>query len=79
MNGVNFIKPKDWTLRHGFLKVNLFYFDNLHFIKDENIKMSESVVYDIKQNSKTTESVSISSKLFNHTADFNFNGQDFSL
>ena len=60
-NSVNFIKPNDWTLRNGFLKANLFYVDNLHLIQDENIKLSESIANVIKPNSKTTESVSMSS------------------
>ena len=37
LNRVNFMKPNDWTLRNSSLKGNLFYFDNLHLIKDENI------------------------------------------
>ena len=77
LNGVNFIKPNDWTLRNGSLKADLFHFDNLHLIKDGNTKLSESIVNIIKPNSKTTESVSMSSKLFNHTVDFNFNDKDF--
>ena len=74
---MNFIKSNDWTLRNGSLKANLFYFDNLHLNKDGNAKLSELIVNVIKPNSKTTEKVSMSSKLFNHTADFNFNDKDF--
>ena len=73
MNVVNFIKPNDWTLQNGSLKTNLFYFDKKHLIQDGNIKLSESKVNVIKLDSKTTESVSMSSKLFNHAIDFNFN------
>ena len=77
LNGVKFIKPDDWTLRNGSLKANLFYVDNIHLILDGNIKLSESIVNVIKPNSTTTENVSMSLKLFNHLADFNFNGKDF--
>ena len=77
MNGTNIIKPNDWTLRNGSLKVSLFHFDNIHLIKDGNIKLSESIVNVIKSNSKTTESILLLSELFNHTADFNFNDKDF--
>ena len=42
-----------------------------------NLKLSESIINAIRPNSKTTKSVSTSSKLFNHTADFNFNDNDF--
>ena len=77
LNGVNFINPNDWTLRNSSLKASLYHFDNLHLIKDGNIKLSESIVNVIKPNSKTTESVSILSKLFNHSAYFNFNDKDF--
>ena len=59
LNGVRFIKPNDWTLRNGFLKDSLYDFDNLHLIKDGNIKLSKSIVNIIKPNSKTTENVSI--------------------
>ena len=75
--GVNFIKPNDWTFLNGFLKANLFHFDNLYLIKDENAKLSESIINVIKPDSKTSKSVSMSSKLFNHTVDFNFNDKDF--
>ena len=79
LNGINFIKPNNWTLHNGSLKANLFYVDNLHLIQDRNIKLSESIVSVIKPNSKTTESVSMSSKLFNPAADFNFSDKDFPL
>ena len=77
MNRLNFIKLNNWTLRNGSLKASLFHFDNLHLIKDRNIKLSESIVNVIKPKSKTTESVSMSSKLFNYIADFSFNDKDF--
>ena len=77
LNGVNFIKRNDWTLRNGFLKDSLYHFDNLRLIKDGNINLSKSIVSVIKPNRKATESVSIYSKLFNHTADFNFNDEYF--
>ena len=77
MNGVNLIKRNDWTLRYGSLKANLFYFDNLHLIKDGNIRLSDSIGNAIKPDSKTTESVTMSSKLFNQSAYFNFNDKDF--
>ena len=79
MNSVNIIKPKDWTLQNGSLKANLFHVDNLHLIENKNIKLSESIVNVIKPNIKTTESVSMLSKLFNHSADFNFNDKNFPL
>ena len=65
LDGVNFIKPNDWTFLNGFLKANLFHFDNLYLIKDENAKLSESIINVIKPDSKTSKSVSMSSKLFN--------------
>ena len=77
LNGVNFIKPNDWTLRNGSLKASLFHFDNLHLIKEGIIKLSESIINVIKPINKTTKSVWMSSKLFNHTADFNFNDNGF--
>ena len=67
--GVNFIKPNDWTFLNGFLKANLFHFDNLYLIKDENAKPFESIINVIKPDSKTTKSVSMSSKLFTRTVD----------
>ena len=77
LDGVNYIKSNDWTLHNGSLKANLFYFDNLHLNKDGNAKLSELIVNVIKPNSKTTEKVSMSPKLFNGTADFKFNDKDF--
>ena len=79
MNGVHFIKTKDWTLQNSSLKATIFYVDNLHLIEDGDIKLSESILNVIKPNSKTTESVSISSKLFKYAADFNFNDKIFHL
>ena len=77
LNGVNFIKPKDWALQSGSLKAIWFYTNNLHFVKDGNIKLFKSKVNVIKRNCRTTESVLMSSKLFSHAADFNFNDKDF--
>ena len=77
LNGVNFIKQNGWILQIGSLKANLFYVDNLHLIQDGNIKLSESIVTVIKPNSKTTESVSMLSKLLNQAADFSFIYKDF--
>ena len=48
LNGVNLIKPKDWTLQNGYLKANLLHVDNLNLIKNENIKLPESIVNVIK-------------------------------
>ena len=48
LNGVRFIKPNDWILRNGFSKDSLYDFDNLHLIKDGNIKLSKSIVNIIK-------------------------------
>ena len=42
LNGVNFVKPIDWTLPNGFLKANLIYVDHLHLIQGGNIKLSMS-------------------------------------
>ena len=75
LNDINFYKPSDWNLQNGSLKANFFYVDNLHLIQDGKIKLSESIVNVIKPNSKTAESVLMSSKLFNYTADFNFNNK----
>ena len=55
----------------------MFYVDSLHLIQDGNNKLSESIVNVIKLDSKTTEVVSMSSKLFNYAADFNFSDKDF--
>ena len=78
LNDFNFVKPKDSTLHNGSLKPNLFYMDNLHLIEEENMKLSESIINVIKTNKNiTTESISISSKCFNHAADFNINDHDF--
>ena len=79
LNGVHFIKTKDWTLQNSSLKATIFYVDNLHLIEGGDIKLSESILNVIKPNSKTTESVSISSKLFKYAADFNFNDKIFHL
>ena len=71
------LNQNDSSLHNSSLKASLYHFDNLHLIKDRNIKLSESIVNVIKPNSKTTESISILSKLFNQTADFNFDDKDF--
>ena len=71
LNGVNFIKPNDWTLRNGFLKANLVYVHNLCFTRRKQTIWV--IVNVIELNSKTNESVLMLSKLFKHTADFNFN------
>ena len=78
LNDFNFVKPKDWTLHNGSLKPNLFYMDNLHPVKEGNMKLSESIINVIKPNkSIPTESISISSKCFNHAADLNINDYDY--
>lgn len=48
LNGVNLIKPKYWTLQNSSLKANLVHVDNLNLIKNENIKLPESIVNVIK-------------------------------
>ena len=78
LNDFNFVKPKDWTLHNGSLKPNLFYMDNLHLVEEGNMKLSESIINVIKPNKNIpTESISISSKCFNHAADLNINDYDF--
>ena len=78
LNDFNFIKPKDWTLHNGSLKPNLFYMDNLHLVEEGNMNLSESIINVIKPNKNIlTESISISSKCFNHAADFNINDHHF--
>ena len=78
MNDFKFVKPKDWTLHNGSLKPNLFYMDNLHLVEEGNIKLSELIINVIKPNKNLpTESISISSKCFNHAADLNINDYDY--
>ena len=80
LNDFNFVKPKDWTLHNGSLKPNLFYMDNLHLVEEGNMKLSESIINVIKPNKNIpTESISISSKCFNHAADLNINDYDYPL
>ena len=72
------VKPKDWTLHNGSLKPNLFYMDNLHLVEEGNMKLSKSIINVIKPNKNIPlESISISSKFFNHAADFKINDHDF--
>ena len=40
LNDVNFMKPKDWTLENGSLKVDLFQVDSLHLTKDGNVNVN---------------------------------------
>ena len=78
MNDFNFVKPKHWSLHSGSLKPNLFYMDNLHLVEEGNMKLSESIINIIKPNKNIpTESISISSKCFNHVGDLNINDYDF--
>ena len=78
MNDFNFVKPKDWTLHDGSLKPNLFYMDNLHLVEEGNMKLSELITNVIKPNKNIpTESISISSKCFNHAAYLNINDSDY--
>ena len=80
LNDFNFVKPKDWTLHNGSLKPNLFSMDNLHLVEEGNMKLSESIINVIKPNKNIpTESISISSKCFNHAADLNINDYDYPL
>ena len=52
--------------------------DNLHLVEEGNMKLSESIINVIKPNKNIpTESISISSKCFNHAPDFNINDHDF--
>ena len=78
LNDFNFVKPKDWTLHNGSLKPNLFFMDNLHLVEKGNMKLSESIINDIKPNKNIpTESISILAKCFNHAADLNINDYDY--
>ena len=40
LNGGNFMKPKDWTLENGSLKVDVFQVDSLHLTKDGNVNVN---------------------------------------
>ena len=66
LNGINCIKPKYWTLQNG-----------IFFYLEREIKRAESIVNVINPYSKTIETVSLSSKLFNHASNFNFSNKDF--
>ena len=65
-NHILFINPTGWTLENDSLKSNLFYIDNLHLVKDGNIKLSESIIDASSPVSKVHKNTSMPSKLFNN-------------
>ena len=71
LNDFNFVKPKDWTLHNRSLNI-------LHLVEEGNMKLSESIINVIRPNKNIpTESISISSRCFNHAGDLNINDYDY--
>ena len=78
MNGINFIAHTDWTFQDGSLKLNLFYANKLHLIKEGNAKLAASIFNSINPNiSNINEIVSASSKVFACDTGFNLKLEDF--
>ena len=80
MNGINFIAHTDWTFQDGSLKLNLFYANKLHLIKEGNAKLAASIFNSINPNiSNINEIVSASSKVFACDTGFNLKLEDFPM
>ena len=80
MNGINFIAHTDWTFQDGSLKLNLFYANKLHLIKEGNAKLAASIFNSINPNASNINEIgSVSSKVFACDTGFNLKQEDFPM